>query len=181
VLASPNPLRFDEVISQAATRYYMASLLHEPITRAADLLRLLYDIHPQAFDSGDVALMWLMSRIEEPALRSATERLIRTFEVRTDHRPEVLYSIGAYYERIGDRASSIKSFRLLADRPGFSDEWYKIDACLRLGRQYVASGQVAMGRAYIWRSAVQSRGAGFGPGYMRDLVKEMAADKVEAH
>jgi CubicO group peptidase (beta-lactamase class C family) len=180
VLASPDPLRFDELISQAAIRYYMASLLHEPTKPSADLLRLLYEIHPQAFDSGDVALMWLMSRIDEPALRSATQRLIRSFDVRRDHRPEVLYSIGAYYERVGDHANSIKSFKLLADLPGFSDEWYKIDACLRLGRQYVAAGQVALGREYIWRSAVQSRGAGFGAGYMRDLVSEMKADTAKA-
>jgi hypothetical protein len=180
VLGSPDPLRFDELISEAAIRYYMASLLHETTTRPGDLLRLLYEVHPQSFDTGDVALMWLMSRVDDPVLSPAVVRLIRSFDVGTDHRPEVLYSIGAYYERVGDHAHSIKYFKLLADRPGFRDEWYKIDASLRLGRQYVAAGQPEIGRAYIWSSAVQSRGAGFGSGYMRDLMKEMTADSGSA-
>ena len=61
---------------------------------------------------------------------------------------------------IGDRANSIQYFKLLTDRPGFRDEWYKIDASLRLGRQYILAGDRQKGREYVWSSALQSRGAG---------------------
>jgi CubicO group peptidase (beta-lactamase class C family) len=168
-----NPLRFDELIAQAECRYYMADLLHEKSNKAQELLRLLYEVHPQSFDTGDVALMWLMARINSPELQEPSKRLIRSFDVATDHRPEVLYSIGAYYEMTGDRANSMKYYKLLADRSGFSDEWYKINASLRLGRDYLAIGDEEAGRAYIWKSALESRGGGFDPGYMRDLVQEL--------
>jgi len=172
-----NSLKFDELIAQAECRYYMAGLLHVNTKRPEELLRLLYEVHPQSFDTGDVALMWLMGRLDSPDLREAAKRLIRSFDVQTDHRPEVLYSIGAYYEMTGDRASSMKYYKLLADRPGFSDEWYKINACLKLGRDYLAVGDKELGRTYIWKSALESRGAGFDSGYMRDLVQELGSDQ----
>jgi hypothetical protein len=114
-----------------------------------------------------------MARINSPDLHDAAERLIRSFDIRTDHRPEVLYSIGAYYEMTGDRPNSMKYYKLLADRPGFRDEWYKIDASLKLGRGYLALGDKQTGREYIWKSALESRGAGFDSGYMRDLLQEL--------
>jgi hypothetical protein len=93
--------------------------------------------------------------------------------VTSDQRPEVLYSIGSFYEKTGDRANSIRYYKLLADRPGFNDEWYKIDGSLKLGREYIAAGNIESGRSYIWKSAIESRGGGFDPGYMRDLVQEL--------
>jgi CubicO group peptidase (beta-lactamase class C family) len=180
VWSSNNPLRFDELVSQAACRYYMAGLLHETTERPADLLRLLYKIHPRSYDSGDVALMWLMARFDAPDLRGAAVRLIRSFDVRTDHRPEVLYAIAAYYEMTGDLTKSMEYYKILADRPGFRDEWYKINASLKLGRDYMTLGNRETGRKYIWQSALESRGAGFDAGYMSDLLKELSANEVEA-
>lgn len=173
LLASPNSLKYDELLSQAANRYYMATLLHEKPDHAVALLKLLYELHPQSFDSGDVGLMWLMAQIPAADLRVASARLIRSFDERTERRPEALYSIGTYYSAIDDPAKSMAFYKLLADERGFEDEWYKIDASLRLGRAYRRLGNEELGRKYIWQSAVQSRGAGFDPGYMRDLVKEL--------
>jgi hypothetical protein len=181
VLRSTNSLKFDELISEAACRFYMASLLHDKTRRAADLLKLLYELHPQSFDSGDVALMWLMAQFDAPGLRPAAARLIRSFDVRTDHRPELLYSIGNFYAMAGDQANSMKAFKLLADRRGFRDEWYKIDASLRLGRDYRRLGNQELGRKYIWQSALQSHGAGFDPGYMHDLLKELGSRGDSVH
>ena len=52
-----DPLRFDELIAQAGCRYYTADLLHVKTKQPQQLLSLLYEIHPQSFDTGDVALM----------------------------------------------------------------------------------------------------------------------------
>ena len=117
-----NPLRFDELVAQAECRYYMADLAHKKSDKAEQLLRLLYELHPQSFDTSDVALMWMLGRLNTPDLQEPSKRLIRSFGVGLDHRPEVLYSIGFFYENAGDSANSIKYYKLLADRPGFNDE-----------------------------------------------------------
>jgi hypothetical protein len=168
-----NPLKFDELIAQAECRYYMADLLHAKSDKPQELLLSLYAMHPESFDEDDVALMWFVARLNEPKLHDAAQRLVRSFHVETDHRPEVLYSIGAYYEMTGDRRNSMMYYKLLADRPGFGDEWYKVDASLKLGRDYRALGDEQLGRTYIWKSALESRGAGFDSGYVRDLVREL--------
>lgn len=67
----------------------------------------------------------------------------------------------------------IKYYKLLADRPAFNDEWYKIDGSLRLGRAYISAGDEEAGRTYVWKSALESGGGGFDPRYMRDLVQEL--------
>jgi CubicO group peptidase (beta-lactamase class C family) len=170
---SNNPLRFEELIAQAGCRYYMSDLRHLNTNQPQELLRFLYEIHPQSFDTGDVPLMWLLARLGAPNLDEAAKRLIRSFDVDTDHRPEVLYSIAAYYEMTGDQSNSVKYYKLLADRPGFTDEWYKINASLKLGRDYLTLGETQLGRRYIWQSALESGGAGFDSGYMRDLVQEL--------
>ena len=101
---------------------------------------------------------------------SRRTHLIQSFNVVTDHRPEVLYSIGTYYEMIGNRANSMRHYKLLADRPDFVDEFYKIDACLKLGRDLLAGGSTRLGRNYISKSATYGRDAGFGQKYMNNLV-----------
>ena len=168
-----NPLRFDELVAQAECRYYIADLSHEKSDKAEQLLRLLYELHPQSFDTGDVALMWMLGRLNTPDLQEPSKQLIRSFDMASDHRPEVLYSIGSFYEVAGDRVNSIKHYKLLADRPNFDDEWYKINGSLRLGRVYMSAGDQELGRTYIWKSALESRGSGFDSGYMRDLVQEL--------
>jgi hypothetical protein len=168
-----NPLRFDELIAQAQCRYYMADFLHENSDKAQRLLRLVYELHPQSFDTGDVTLMWMLGRLNTPDLQEPTKRLVQSFDVASDHRPEVLYSIGSFYEMAGDPMNSIKYYKLLADRPGFNDEWYKINGSLRLGRVYISAGDQESGRTYIWKSALESRGGGFYPAYMKDLVQEL--------
>jgi hypothetical protein len=151
----------------------MADVAHKKSEKAEQLLRLLYEVHPQSFDTSDVVLMWMLGRLDTPNLQEPTKRLIRSFDVTSDHRPEVLYSIGLAYATAGDRLNSIKYYRLLADRPGFNDEWYKINGSLMLGRAYISAGDQELGRTYIWQSALESRGGGFDSGYMRDLVQEL--------
>lgn len=168
-----NPLRFDELMAQAQCRYYMADILHQSPDRAERLVRLAYELHPQSFDTADVPLMWMLGRLKTPDLQEPSKQLIRSFDLASDHRPEVLYSIGSFYELSGDRPNAIRYFKLLADRPGFNDEWFKIDGSLRLGRVYISAGDQALGRTYIWKSALESRGGGFDAAYMRDLIQEL--------
>jgi CubicO group peptidase (beta-lactamase class C family) len=174
-----NPLRFDELMAQAQCRYYTADILHQSSDKAERLLRLVYELHPQSFDTGDVPLMWMLGRLRTPDLQEPSKRLIRSFDVASDHRPEVLYSIGSFYEVSGDRANSIRYYKLLADRPGFNDEWYKIDGSLRLGRAYTSAGDKELGRTYIWKSALESRGGGFDAAYVRDLLQELRQPGME--
>ncbi len=134
---------------------------------------LLFEVHPQSFDSADIPLMVLLSRIDTRELHPAADRLIRSFDVASERRPEALYFIGKYYEAIGDRVNAMKYFQLLADQPGFIDEGAKIDACLILGRYYLKQGEVEKGRDYIWKSALYARDAGYSGSYMTDMIAEL--------
>src|SRR5260370_24656879 len=110
----------------------MRIALHERATKPEQLIRLLFEVHPQSFDNADIPLMVLLSRIDTHDLHPAADRLIRSFNIPTERRPEALYFIGKYYQANGDEVNAMKYFQLLADGPGFIDERAKIDACLIL-------------------------------------------------
>jgi hypothetical protein len=72
----------------------------------------------------------------------------------------------------------MRHYKLLADRPDFVDEFYKIDACLKLGRDLLAGGSTRLGRNYISKSATYGRDAGFGQKYMNNLVLELKRHEI---
>ena len=168
-----DPICYEELYTQALVRNYIRTTLHETTTKPEQLTRLLFEVHPQSFDSADIPLIVLLSRIDTRELHPAAGRLIRSFDVASERRPEALYFIGKYYEAIGDRVNAMKYFQLLADQPGFIDEGAKIDACLILGRYYLKQGEVEKGRDYVWKSALYARDAGYSGSYMTDIIGEL--------
>lgn len=127
-----DPVYFEELYTQALIRTYMRDALHTDSKQPEALTRLLYELHPQAFDGGDTPLIVMLSRIDVTDLRDAADRWIRSLNISSDFRPEAIYFVSKCYEKIGDTANAMKYFRLLADSPHFVDQGAKIDACLIL-------------------------------------------------
>ena len=140
---------------------------------AEALTKLLYELHPQTFDSADTPLIVMLSRIDATDLHDAADRWIRSLNILLDFRPEAIYFVGKYYEKIGDTANATKYFRLLADNPHFVDEDAKIDACRILGRYNIKQGDVAKGREYIWKSALGAWDAHWQPSYLTDMLSQL--------
>jgi CubicO group peptidase (beta-lactamase class C family) len=168
-----DPIHFEELYTQALVRNYMRLNLNVASTKPEELTKLLYELHPQSFDDGELPLLVLLSRTDTSGLRDAAKRLIRSFDTTSDVRPEALYFLGKYYEHIGDSVSAMNSFHSLADRPDFVDEGAKIDASLLLGRLYIRQGDVRNGREYIWKSALGAWDANWGAGYLSDMIAEL--------
>ena len=168
-----DPVYFEELYTQALIRAYMRDALHADSKQPEALTKLLYELHPQTFDSGDTPLIVMLFRIDVADLHDAADRWIRSLDISLDFRPEAIYFVGKYYEKIGDTANAMKYFRLLADSPRFVDEGAKIDACLILGRYYIKQGDVAKGREYIWKSALAAWDAHWQPSYLTDMLSQL--------
>jgi hypothetical protein len=169
-------LDYEELFTQALMRSYMRQNLNVGGNEPEDFIRLLYDVHPQAFDCGDIPMIYLMAGLNVANLHEAADRLIGSFDVKSDFRPVGLYFLGRYFDKNGDYASAAKYFRLLTDRPGFINEGAKIDATLRLGRYYLKEGKISQGRDYIWNSAVWAQESHYNDSYMTDMVAELSRD-----
>ena len=168
-----DPIYFEELYTQALVRNYMRTALNTTSQQPERLTKLLYDLYPQSFDTGDSPLLVLLSRIDTSGLHNAADRLLRSFDTTSDVRPEALYFLGKYHEHTGDTVTAMKYYHSLADRPDFVDEGAKIDASLLLGRYYVKKGDAKTGREYIWKSALGASDAHWGSGYLTDMLAEL--------
>lgn len=166
------PLAYEELLTQALVRAFMRDIFYTRTQYPEQLTRLLYEVYPEAFTRPDTTLIYLLSLLDTDNLDELADGIIRSYHPECDFRPDTPFCIGQFYGKQGEYEKAMEYYLALVDTPGFEDENSTIEACALLGKFFLAYGDKARGREYLWKAALYAQEAH----YSGTFVAERFAD-----
>lgn len=165
-------IHLEELFTQALVRQFAESKFNTKSGQPEALLRLFYELHPQAFTRNDPALIHLLSQFSGANSDEAANLFIKSYTSSGVFHPWILQSIAKRYESKGDAEGAVKYYHILADAPGFEEQG-KIEACSLLAKHYAREKDFDRARKYIWRALVYSRQTGSGESQVLEQLDQI--------
>ncbi len=171
--ANERQAAFAQIIGVALTWRYAEKLHGAPAGKALSMVQRLYRIDPGYFRGLHSDLIGLIADLSTPALTEPMNDLAAAY-TKTGHiDPRVSQDLGDFYDRIGDKTSSMRHRTALVTAPGYETNDATILSAFALGDQYFSSGDVAAGRKYYWIGIRDAVSAGWGSGFAEEKRQRM--------
>ena len=164
---------YEQLIAEALFARFIETKMDGPKNKAKELLKLLHAIYPARFSIFDPTLLWLLADLSDEALALPMQNAIDAYKRSVHFHPETLQNIIEFHKKTNREEKALPFYHLLADSKGFETKGSVIEACAFLGRHYMAKGNVAKGRDYLWRSVLYAKQAGYNTKYIDERIAEM--------
>lgn len=166
---------FAQIIGIALTWRYAEKLHGAPAGKALSMIRMLYRVDPGYFRGSHPDLIGLIADLSTPALTGPMNDLAAAYTAAGHIDPRISQDLGDFYDKIGDRAASMRHRMALVTALGYETNDATILSAFALGDQYFSGGDIAAGRKYYWIGIRDAVSAGWGSGFAEEKRQRMRA------
>lgn len=166
---------FAQAVGVALTWRYAETRYGAPAGKARSMVQMLYRVDPGYFREPHPDLIGLIADLSPSALRKPMDDLAAAYSATGRIDPRISQDLGDFYDRIGDRAASMRHRMALVATPGYETNDATIFSAFALGDQYFSGGDIAAGRKYYWIGIRDAVSAGLGSGFAEEKRKRMVA------
>lgn len=151
-------LFYENIFSQALMYYYTEKNYLEHKGVAQMLIQYLAQNDPAWFQRMDTSTIDLLEKLGSPNLHGPMESAIKAYAATHYFHPDIHGCIARWYDTIGNGEAARAWYHALADSKWYNEQWHVKNACTVLGKYYLAQGEIAKGRSYLWQEALYAPG-----------------------